>query len=124
MDTRVYFLVDLTIKDGKRQEFESVVNSMTEGTRKESGALGYEFFLSADGKRCRLLETYADANAVQSHVSGHVVQKLVPKLLEHSSMDRFEIYGAPDPPAVAALEAARAEIFRHWKGIGRAAGAV
>lgn len=118
---RVHFLIDLTIHDAKRQELEDVVNSMLEGTGKEPGALGYEWFLSADGKRCRLLETYADANAVQAHLSGPVVQKLVPKLLEVSSITRFEVYGVPDAAAVAALEGLGAEMFRYWKELGRAA---
>ncbi len=117
----VHFLLDLDIHDGKHNDFERVVNAMVEGTRKESGAVAYEWFLSADGRRCRLLETYVDANAVQAHLAGQVVQQLVPKMLEFSSIARFEVYGSPDAPAAVALEAFGAEIFKSWKGLARSA---
>jgi quinol monooxygenase YgiN len=116
MDSRcVHFVPDLVIHEGKLEEFERIVKSMNEGTARESGALGYEWFLSKDGKRCRLLETYANAAAVQEHLSGHVVQQLVLQLRGCSTVNRFEVYGVPDAPAAAALETFGAEIFRHWK---------
>lgn len=117
----VYFLLDLNILDGRQNDFERVAQAMTEGTQKESGALSYEWFLSADGKSCRLLETYVDSEAVQAHLAGHVVQQLVPKLLEFSSIARFEVYGSPDAQSAAALEAFGAEIFKGWKGLARSA---
>ncbi len=116
----IHFLIDLDIHDGKHPEFDEVVQQMTDGTGDEPGALGYEWFLSADGTRCRLLETYADASAVAAHLASHVVQQLVPKLLEFSTIRRFEVYGMPDAPAVAALEYFGAEIFPGWKGLARA----
>ena len=59
------------------------------------GTLGYEWFLSADLKRSRLVETYVDAAAVLEHFSGPVVQQLVPKLMQIASVTRFEVYGDP-----------------------------
>jgi quinol monooxygenase YgiN len=118
MDSRsVYFVLDLTVNDGKFEEFERIVRAMNEATAGEAGALAYEWFLSKDGKRCRLVELYANADAVQAHLGGAAVQQWVPKLLEVSSLSRFEVYGVPDAGAAAALEGFGAEIFRYWKGI-------
>ncbi len=115
----VQFCVSLTIHENKLAEFERIAQEMTAGTKKEPGALGYEWYFSSDRKRCRLVENYADANATLAHIEGFVVQTLVPKLLEVSSIEHFEVYGDTGPKAAAALGAIGAEIFQHWRGLGR-----
>ena len=114
----VYFAVDLAITDGKLDQFESVAQEMIAGTRKEEGALTYEWFLSVDRKRCLLLETYADADAVLAHMKGSAVA-LVPKLLETSSINSFEVYGDPGVEAAKMLTGIGAEILPLWRGLGR-----
>jgi quinol monooxygenase YgiN len=114
----VRFTVDLAINEGKFDQFESIAQAMIAGTLKEAGALGYDWFLSADRKRCRLIETYEDANAVLAHCTGPVVQQLVPKILETSSIAGFEVYGDPGPEAAKMLAGVGAEIFGFWRGLG------
>src|SRR5579871_5318560 len=93
---RVHFVIDLAIHPGKFDDFDTLVQSMVANTAKEPGALQYEWFLSPDNSRCRLLETYANVAAMQAHLSGTVVRDLVPKLLAFASISRFEVYGSPD----------------------------
>src|ERR1700682_6494490 len=103
MDNKIVrFTVDLAISDGKLDQFDNIAKEMIACTLKEPGALAYEFFLSADHKRCLLLETYVDANAVLAHMKGSAVA-LVPKLLETSSINSFEVYGDPGPEAAKIL---------------------
>jgi quinol monooxygenase YgiN len=111
--------VALTINDGKFAAFEEIAKTMTAGTRKEPGALAYDWHFSADRKRCRLIETYADANALLAHFRGLVVQQLVPRMAELCNIDRFEVYGDPEPEATRMLAPFRAEIFSDWLGLGR-----
>jgi quinol monooxygenase YgiN len=115
----VQFNVSLSINDGKFEVFENIARSMTAGTLKESGALGYEWYLSADRKHCHLIEDYKDADAVLVHVEGPVVRELVPKLLEVSKIKSFHVYGDPGPKAAATLTGIGAEIFQFWQGLGR-----
>ena len=115
----VRFTVELTINADTFDKAESIVRAMIAATLKEPGALAYDWFLSADRKRCRLLESYADANAVLAHMKGPAVQELVPKLLEVSSLTRFEVYGDPGPEAAKTLTGVGAEIFGLWHGLGR-----
>ena len=117
--TTVYFLVDLNIHEGKFDSFESIAQEMIASTQQETGALGYEWCLSADRQRCRLIETYADSDAVLAHLTGAAVQQGVPKLLETSSLSRFEVYGDPGPKAAAILAGYGAEIFAPWGGFRR-----
>jgi quinol monooxygenase YgiN len=116
---KVHFVVSLAIHEGKLDQFESIAKTMIAGTLKEPGALVYDFFLSADRKRCRLLETYADANATLAHCTGPVVQGLVPKMLETSSITGFEVYGDPGAEATKILAGVGAEVFPLWHALGR-----
>ena len=115
---QVYFLIDLAVHDGKLDEFATTVRSMSAGTAKESGALGYEWFLSNDKSTCRLLETYANTEAVHAHLTGPVVRELVPKLLTYATLKRFEVYGNPDARSAETLSSLGAQIYGHWHGLG------
>jgi len=115
----VRLTVNFTVTDAQMDTFKSVAAEMTVGTKKEPGTLGYEWFVSADGKRFRLVETYADAAAVEAHFLGPVVQQLVPRLAAVSAVDGFEFYGDPGPKVTVMAAGFGAVFFQYWKGIER-----
>lgn len=119
MSKTVYFHLSLTINEGKTDAFRKIADEMTALTKTESGALGYEWYLSADGTRCRLIETYADEAAVTAHLDGKAVRELVPQLFQVASLNSFEVYGDPGAKAAERLTAAGSELFRQVGGIGR-----
>ncbi len=113
----VYFHVQLAVTPGKLDAFKQIAEMMIAVTRNEPGALAYEWYLSDDGNQCRLVETYANENAVAAHMTGRAVQELVPKLLEVSSISAFEVYGDPGPKSAEALMGIGAELFQRWNGL-------
>jgi quinol monooxygenase YgiN len=115
----VRFTVDLTINAGEFDKFEGIAQEMIASSQKEPGTLGYDWYLSGDGRRCRIVETYADADAALAHLKGPVVQELVPRLLEASSVGGFEVYGDPGLKAAQMLAGFGAEIFEPWHGLNR-----
>ena len=115
----VHFVVNLSISKGKFDAFESIARTMTAGSQKEPGTLGYDWYFSADRQHCRLLETYADADSVLSHLTGPVVQDLVPELLGTASLSSFEVYGDPGPKAMQMLAGFGAQIFKPWHRLSR-----
>jgi len=115
----VQFNVKVTVNDGQFDAFERIARAMIAGTRKEPGALGYEWYLSNDRKQCHLIEDYEDGTAVMAHIESPVVRELVPKLLEVSSMNSFHVYGDPGPKAAEILNGIGVEIFQFWQGLGR-----
>ncbi len=115
----VYLLVEMTIHDGQSAAFETVARKMIAGTQTEPGSLAYEFYLSSDGKRGRLLETYAGPDALLAHFSGPVVVQLVAELRQHVTVDRFEVYGDPGPQMAPLLAKVGAQVFSHWGGLDR-----
>jgi len=115
----VRLTVDLKVNEGQLEQFKSIADSMTAGSKAELGTLGYEWFSSPDGQRFRLLETYVDTGAVEAHFMGPVVLQLVPKIMAFCTVERFEIYGDPGPRVTSIAAGFGAVIFPYWMGIGR-----
>ena len=115
----VRLTVNFLVSEAQLETFKSVAAEMTEGTKAEPGTLGYDWFVSEDGKRFRLAETYADVAAIEAHFMGPVVQQLVPRLAAVCTVDGFEFYGDPGPKVSAMAAGFGAIIFKYWIGIGR-----
>jgi len=118
-NNRVRLLVDIDIHDGKFAEFEAIARQMVAVSEKEPGTLGYHFLLSADRKRCRLVEGYTDVAAITAHFNGPAVQQHVPQMVQVATPVRMEIYGDPGPEISAMAGAFGAEIFTAWEGFDR-----
>lgn len=110
----VRFAVSLSIADGKLEAFERIAEAMLAATRSEPGALGYDWYIGSDRCHCRLLEAYANADAVLAHLTGPVVQEFVPRLLAVAALNSFEVYGDPGPKASAMLAGFGAVEFSSW----------
>ena len=57
----------------------------------ESDTLGYLWYLGKDGTRCLLHETFADSEALLTHLNN--VGPALPALLEIAPITRFEVLG-------------------------------
>jgi quinol monooxygenase YgiN len=119
MSKRVLLNVGLTIHAGKLDAFQAVARTMVEATRKEPGTLGYEWYISRDGSRCHVIETYADSNALVAHLAGPAVKEGVPQILTMASITGFQVYGDPGPQATEVLAGFGPEIFSHSLGLDR-----
>ena len=115
----VRLTINMTVNKDQLEAFQGIAHSMTEACKSEPGTIGYEWFAAADGKRFRLVETYVDAQAVEAHFAGPVVQQLVPKLVATCAVDGFEFYGDPGPSVAATAVGMGAVIFQYWIGIDR-----
>jgi quinol monooxygenase YgiN len=115
----VRLTVNFAVSGEQLAEFKSIAQAMTAVSAAEPGTLGYEWFVSADGKRFRLVETYVDANAIEAHFMGPAVQQWVPRLVPVCKVDGFEIYGDPGPKVAQMASGLGAVIFQYWLGINR-----
>jgi quinol monooxygenase YgiN len=111
--------VNFAVKDEQLEEFKYVAQSMTAVSATEPGILGYEWFVSADGKHFRLVETYADSSAIEAHFMGPAIQQWVPKLVPICKVDGFEIYGDPGPIVAQMAAGLGAIFFQYWQGLNR-----
>lgn len=117
--SHIRLLLGLDIHDGKFSEFETIAQQMVAVSEKEPGTLLYQFFLSADRKHCRLVETYTDVPAITAHFKGPAVQQLVPALLKVGSLVLLEIYGDPAPAVTAMAAPLKALVFTPRHGFDR-----
>ena len=117
--SRIRLVVEFLIAEGKLTEFEAVANEMVAVSEAEPGTLAYHFLLSADRKRCRLVEGYTDADAITTHFNGPAVLEFVPKLVQFGSPTRMEIYGNPGVQVSVVAAAYGAEVFLAWQGFDR-----
>ena len=115
-----YIVTDfqLSIKDGKLEDFKSIVNTMVEITDvNEPNTLVYEYHINEDGTECYLLETFKDSDAFMVHLGN--VGHLFDTLFESATMTRAKIYGIPSAELQQALDPLGVEYFAHLNGIER-----
>ncbi len=115
----VRFTVSFAIPAENLEQFKAIAQAMIASTQAETGTLGYDWFYSPDGSRCRLIETYVDSKAVLAHMSGSAVHELVPKLVAIAGITGFEVYGDPGAEAATILTGLGAEIFALQAGLAR-----
>ena len=115
-----YIVTDfqLSIKEGKFEEFKSIVNIMVEITElNEPSTLVYEYHINEDSTECHLLETFKDSDAFMVHLGN--VGHLFDTLFESATMTRANIYGSPSAELQHALDPLGVEYFAHLNGIER-----
>ena len=118
--TRILVLMDFEIYDGKFDEFQAVAKQMVEEFELEPGTLTYRFVLSADRKRCRLIQGYADQAAITEHwINSRSVHQNIFHFNQVAVTTRVEVYGDPGPKVAALAAAFGAEIFTAWEGFER-----
>jgi quinol monooxygenase YgiN len=119
IEQTVRIAVDMTVNQGQLDAFKNVAAQLTEYSKDEPGTLGYEWFAGGDGKSFRLVETYANPDAVDAHFNGPAVQVGVPRLLAVCMVDRFEIFGDPGPTVSQTAKGMGAVIFPYFLGLAR-----
>ncbi len=115
-----YIVTDfqLSIKEGKLDDFKAIVSTMVEITNlNEPNTLVYEYHINEDGTECHLLETFKDSDAFMVHLGN--VGHLFDTLFESATMTRAKIYGNPSAELQQALDPMGVEYFTHLNGIER-----
>lgn len=102
MDRDVYWLLALEVKPGGLEGFRRLMEEMVEATRKEPGALNYEWTIGAEGKVCHILERYRDSAAVLAHLASFGAH-FAKRFLDLVTPAGFTVYGAPSAEVKAAL---------------------
>ena len=115
-----YIVTDfqLSINEGKLEDFKAFVNTMIEVTHaNEPNTLVYEWYINEDGSECHLLETFKNSDAFMTHLGnvGHMFETL----FGFATMTRARIYGNPSTELQQALNPLGVEYFGHFNGVTR-----
>jgi quinol monooxygenase YgiN len=115
---RVSYVMELTINEGKLEEFkekaEGYVKAVQDG---EPGTLVYQWWLGEDGTRCLVHEVFESSEALLTHV-GNVGPSL-PDLLAIAPITRLEVFGTVSEQAREAVAQLGAKHFPHLAGFER-----
>ena len=115
-----YIVTDfqLSIKEGKLDDFKAIVSTMVDITKmNEPNILVYEYHINEDGTECHLLQTFKDSDAFMVHLAN--VGHMFDTLFESATMTRAKIYGSPSAELQQALALLGVEYFVHLNGIER-----
>ena len=114
---QIQFTARFTIHDGKLEEAKKIAAecmAIVKEKEEGKGALQYDWFFSADHKECVVRETYADSNAVLTHMSN--LGEPLGQILEISDFE-LEIYGNMSEELQKAATALNPKVYSFYQGL-------
>ncbi len=103
MGGHVYWILELSIRDGQMDAFKSLMEEMVTATKAdEPGALNYEWSLDEEGSSCHIYERYDSSASTMVHL-GNFVTKFADRFMVCVQPTKFTIYGSPDEAVKKAL---------------------
>lgn len=112
------YSLEFTIADGKLDEFKEMSTGYINNARdNEPGTLEYQWYVSDDGSKCLVIETFADSDAMMTHLGN--VGPTLPALLAIAPITRVEVMGSVNDVAREALTAFGAVHFPHIGGFDK-----
>lgn len=118
MSTVVSWNLQLSVREGRLDDFRSLMDDMVKSTRTESGTLIYEWFLSEDRTVCHIYERYADSNAAMAHLD-NFGSKFADRFLDCVEPTSLCVYGEPTDAVRAALDGLAAVYLGTFGGFSR-----
>ena len=114
MSNTISWNLQMSVREGRLNDARDLMSEMVASTKQEPGTIGYEWFLSADGKTCHINERYADSEAVMVHL-GNFGSKFADRFLACVEPTSLSVYGEPSTEARAALDGLGAA-YLGWLG--------
>lgn len=111
--------VELAVKPGQLESFRALTGEMVELTRRETGVLGYQRFVSDDGGTVHVYERYADSAAALAHLR-NFARHFSARFGQLVERRRFTVLGRPSEELRAVLDGLGATYaqplgdFRYW----------
>lgn len=121
MKNNVWWIFELSVKDGKFEELNKLMSEMVEATeRNEKGTLAYEWTISMDGGKCHIYERYVDSEAAITHLTTFLNQYAT-RLMETGDATGFVVYGNPNDGLKNILDGFNPDYMEHLGGFNRKA---
>jgi quinol monooxygenase YgiN len=103
MNDQISWYVELAIKPGQLHNFRALTGEMVRVTRRESGVLTYQRFVSSDSKVIHVYERYANSEAANAHLQifRNTFADRFQRMVERT---RFLVFGYPTDELKATLD--------------------
>ena len=99
------------IDPSRLDDFTAIAGELLRITNDDDGVLSYDWYLSDDGTRCVVRETYADSAAVVAHLP--LVGEQLAKIGELCGAAEGDVLGDASPELRAMIDATGAHLCRH-----------
>lgn len=106
------------IVPGRFGEFKTLVRSMVEMSKQESGCLAYEYSVSEDNLTVHIVERYQDSDAILHHLS-ETFSKVAKEFDELASCSSFVIVGTASEQVQSLLAGANPIYVRNFDGFSK-----
>lgn len=115
----ISWVLELQVQQGRSDELRTLMEEMVSGTHAhEPGTVGYEWFMSADGGQCHVVERYADSAAALAHCQTFGA-RFAGRFMSLLTPTRCTVYGSPDAALQSALSALHPAIMGQAAGFHR-----
>ena len=115
MEQQIQVLIELTIADGKIEEFKSQMPAIIERVKtNEPDMTGYQWYLSDDQTKCYVIEWLKSPHAWLTHLSN--AEPMLPPLFAIAPITRFEIYGYIPKDVEDIVKPMGAVVYKHLAG--------
>jgi quinol monooxygenase YgiN len=102
------------IAPGNLPEFKELAARALEITKGEETTHQYDWFFSDDETKCVVRETYANSDAILTHMAN--MGDLLGKLAELGGGLEIEAFGDPSPELLEAAAALQPTVYRYFQG--------
>ncbi len=118
MSENVHWILEVAVTPGKVAAFKSLMEEMVDSTRKEPGALSYDWNISPDGAACHIYEYYKDSAATMVHLN-NFEKNFAGRFLSMAKPVWFYLYGSPNAEVRAALAGLNPTYYKPFGGFVR-----
>ena len=118
MSSMISWNLQMSVRDGQLDTARELMREMVASTLDEPGTLGYEWFLSDDGKTCHIHERYVDSDAAVVH-AGTFGSSFAERFLACFEPTSLSVYGDPSAAARVGLDGLGAKYLGLFGGFNR-----
>ena len=119
MENSVSWILELEIKDGEFENFQSLMHEMVDAAKaNEPNTLNYEWTISEDHKKCHIYERYVDSDATMIHLGTFDI-KYGERFMDAVEVTRLVVYGNPNNEVRDALSGMGALYMSRFGGFAR-----
>jgi len=110
MDTKIVLVVESAVTPGRFEGLKPLIEELSAHCHaNEDGLLRYDWFISDDQTVVRVVEEYADSDAIRFHGQNCASFQLA--LAECRTVQKLEVFGNPDADLRAVFESRGASIY-------------
>ena len=118
MSNEIQYIVEWTIKSGGLDSFKKLAKQATTLVQENEPEMkGYQWYFNSDNTKCYTAEWHTSSESMLAHLQN--VGEILPKLLGHSDITRFEVFGNPNQQALEAVNSLGANVFGYFTGFTR-----